>query len=125
MKLTKQKVIDAVHKLVIGYKDNALYHSQGGCPLCQIYLDDTFGGCPKTCLNDVFRNPDDNPYGFPCVSRAKSHTKLDWEEGINQDNLFEFWSEVLVLIKASSYKSVTTLSDDLRAGILLIAEKYR
>jgi len=123
-KAAKNALIEAITKLASDYKKEVVSHGLISCPLCNVcYVDDNDGGYCVGCPNQAFDNLTKCD-SRACVKRGIAFTNINYMSQSNNINLSKFWSEVLVLIKASSAVDVQTMSDGLKAKILIIAKKY-
>ena len=130
-KINKELVINKVEELINSYDNNTAIHGHKDCPLCQIYYNDAyhviFDECTK-CINNAFLIKDSYQYG--CIDRWKSYPNLSFKKTtkkktlINNKNNADYYRDVLSLLKVTKADDIINLSDELKKGIIVIADKH-
>ncbi len=110
--LIKQKTIQAIQELIVGYESNTLIHTNSKYPLCKLYY---YHGC-KNCPNVAFNYLD--------TLSCEKYPNLNYFYFINNENLANFWRAVENYIDELNDDDYVEMGDMVRQDILNIAEKF-
>lgn len=115
--MKKEKIIEAIQKLVTNYNNDTIVHSIFDCPLCKLFNRRGCVGCPNIAFIA-------EGYAMSCITRGKQFPFLNYLENGNNANLSKFWEAVNILITEQSEKDVNEMGYLLKEQILHIAKHY-